>query len=1267
MVILVAITLEYKAALQVGEGALPESRWEQEEGPNGLPVAFRSFQGSGGRPLHVALAQAGDMGAVAATNALLPLVQEVRPRCVAMCGVCAGRPGKTKLGDVVAAERLFLHDTGKALPNGVQQDLRTYNLRDDWRVALEHTDFSARFRNAPWWKARPIPYEWQENWVLAKLHEGIADPGALPECEEMCPQWADVIASLWKSGHLHDGKLTLTEEGRERIGRILIQQRGRFPDLSPAGALLPFQVHVAPMGSGNKVVEDQAYWSFVSEHMRKTLGLEMEAAALGALAHAQRDARLDALVMKGVMDFANHGRDDHFKEYAARASAECLIAFLRDNLPPEAPNDPLDDLLVPGTSEPPAELSPAALLNARYAVVPFVGRETLLKEIHAWCDAPAPTRARLFYGPGGIGKTRLFIEACAWMRREGWRAGFLPQGVHRQQIEALVAAEHPTLVVIDYAESRPDVRDLLAPFARLRSGKCNGRLRLVLLARNAGDWWTFLQSSAAEVGILLGDHAPREIPPLVHGEPMRTEIFQDAVARFAQLLGKAVPGTTTPLDDRRYDRVLYVHMAALATVEGRPFTAETLTGSTLDHEQRFWLSLLPHDDLLDAELCTEQMRRAVTALTMCGGAMSRSEAADLVARATDDSDKRRVERRVQLLRRLYPGQHSNVGGSGYLGVLDPDLLGEAIVHRTLALEGGDAGPYLERVLALAGEDALRTAFVVLGRMSEDHPTDAEPWLAHVLGSDVANRTTAAFAAAKVVGEHTAHARLGTVLARTLEREGTAEIAARLASAGVPQRTVSLREVAVWVEKKRLEQLPQGSETEVLAERARLLCNLGVRESELGQREAALASTQEAVAHYRQLVKQRPDEFLPHLALSLNNLGNRQSQLGQLEPALASIHESLDYYRWLAEQWPDAFLSSLAMSLHNLGLWQSELGQLELALASTLKAVDHCRRLVKQQPDAHLLDLAGCVNTLAKIQSALGERDTALASAQEAVGYCRQLAEQQPDAFLPNLAICLKTLSTTQSELGQREAALTSTLEAVRHFRRLAKLHPNAFLPDLAMGLNNLGRRQGELGQRDAALASAQEAVGHFRRLAEQHPDTFLPDLALSLNNLGQRQDELGQRDAALASAQEAVDYYRQLVARRPDAFLHLLAMSLTNIAKAQSELGERRAALASAQEAVGNYRQLVDRQPDAFLHLLAMSLTNLAKAQNELGQRDEALASTQEAVDILWPNYLAVPEAFERSVAVVLLNLLKQLEELGQFPAPALLQRVDFFNARLRD
>jgi hypothetical protein len=33
--------------------------------------------------------------------------------------------------------------------------------------------------------------------------------------------------------------------------------------------------------------------------------------------------------MKGVMDFADHGHDDHLKDFAARAAAECLLWFLR--------------------------------------------------------------------------------------------------------------------------------------------------------------------------------------------------------------------------------------------------------------------------------------------------------------------------------------------------------------------------------------------------------------------------------------------------------------------------------------------------------------------------------------------------------------------------------------------------------------------------------------------------------------------------------------------------------------------------------------------------------------------------------------------------------------------------------------------------------------------------------------------------------------------------------------------------------------------------
>ena len=43
-------------------------------------------------------------------------------------------------------------------------------------------------------------------------------------------------------------------------------------------------------------------------------------------------------------------------------------------------------------------------------------------------------------------------------------------------------------------------------------------------------------------------------------------------------------------------------------------------------------------------------------------------------------------------------------------------------------------------------------------------------------------------------------------------------------------------------------------------------------SELGRREDALAAAQEAIDIYRRLAAERPDAFLPDLAMSLNNLG-----------------------------------------------------------------------------------------------------------------------------------------------------------------------------------------------------------------------------------------------------------------------------------------------------------------------------------------------------------------------------------------------------------
>ena len=73
VIVLTAITLEFEAVLKVNAGGI-DPAWTKGTGPNGLPVAFRTFQGKGGSRIGIAVAQAGDMGAVA------------RPLCQACLG-----------------------------------------------------------------------------------------------------------------------------------------------------------------------------------------------------------------------------------------------------------------------------------------------------------------------------------------------------------------------------------------------------------------------------------------------------------------------------------------------------------------------------------------------------------------------------------------------------------------------------------------------------------------------------------------------------------------------------------------------------------------------------------------------------------------------------------------------------------------------------------------------------------------------------------------------------------------------------------------------------------------------------------------------------------------------------------------------------------------------------------------------------------------------------------------------------------------------------
>ena len=145
---------------------------------------------------------------------------------------------------------------------------------------------------------------------------------------------------------------------------------------------------------------------------------------------------------------------------------------------------------------------------------------------------------RLVTGDGGAGKTRLALRLGEELAANGWQPLWVPRGSEREAVGAVHAIGQPCVLVVDYAETRSDLVGLLDDVAADQDGP---DMRVVLLARSAGEWWQQLLASAEErTAALLEADAPVTLGPVrAAGGPQ--ELFDDAVTAFAQEMGTGRP------------------------------------------------------------------------------------------------------------------------------------------------------------------------------------------------------------------------------------------------------------------------------------------------------------------------------------------------------------------------------------------------------------------------------------------------------------------------------------------------------------------------------------------------------------------------------------------------------------------------------------------------------------------------------------------------------------------------------------------------------
>ena len=667
-----------------------------------------------------------------------------------------------------------------------------------------------------------------------------------------------------------------------------------------------------------------------------------------------------------------------------------------------------------GSLESPPPQSWARLLDPRRELVGFVGRKDELAALVAWCQDEDAARLRLVTGQGGVGKTRLAVELAERMKKHGWTCERVADGKEGEAITALRAVTRGrALLVVDYAETRVGLKQMLTALA----GDQGDGVRVLLLARSAGDWWDQLGVGEPAVWdvVQAAKAAELALPAVVAADLSDADVIARAVTSFAQELG--LPEKTVEIyggngTGRR--RVLDLHAAALVAVLAEAGTGtvrvdiRTVLGELLRHEQHLWYHSARAAGLSEGpDGMSPLMLRQVVAAGCLLGAATEQEARALPGRVPGLSPSVRVAR---WLRDLYP---PGSGEPDWLGSLQPDRLAELHTVRELV-----ASPELSQAcLTSLDSRQARRAVTLLARASSDDP-DAEALLSQTLpdvadfivGLDAPRETLTAIynaipyptvilapaavtLARQILGLLPADSgpavraywltrprrpvlRAGPPGRRAAGHRGSRHHlpgAGRRQPGPLPPRP---RRLADQPRRLVLRAGPPGRRAAGHRGSRRHLPGAGRRQpGPLPPRPRPLAGQPRRLVlragppgrraaghrgsrrHLPGAGRRQPGPLPPRPRPSLNNLGVRFSELGRPADALPVTEEAVAIYRELAAASPDRYRPDLARSLNNLGVRFSELGRPADALPVTEEAVAIYRELAAASPDRYRPDLA----------------------------------------------------------------------------------------------------------------------------------------------------------------------------------------------------------------------------------------------------------------------------------------------------------------------
>ena len=370
------------------------------------------------------------------------------------------------------------------------------------------------------------------------------------------------------------------------------------------------------------------------------------------------------------------------------------------------------------------------------------------------------------------------------------------------------------------------------------------------------------------------------------------------------------------------------------------------------------------------------------------------------------------------------------------------------------------------------------------------------------------------------------------------------------------------------------------------------------QSDLGNALDQAGRSDEAIKHYEEAVRLKPDYAIGHtnLAAALRNSGRVSEAIGHYEEAVRLKPDRAEFRT-------------------NLGVALQSLGRLPEAIA-------HCQAAIRLNPD-----YADAHTNLGVVLAAAGRLPEAVKHHQEAIRLkpdCAafhnnlgsgMLAMGRPAEAVEHYQAALRidpASAETYNNLGNAMVALERTSEAIEHFERAVQIKPGS-----ARALYNLGNTLAQVGRLTEAVKRYEDAVRAEPDYAEAHNNW-----GAALLRLDRVSDAIEQFRAAIRSQpespgaqlnlvmmlaqtgklREAIEQGRKAVVLLPqDVTIHRLVAGLM-ASHERAEGGDPMQAVELAERAC----QLTGRRDPGCLDTLAAAYASAERF-------DEAVATAKEA------------------------------------------------------